>query len=97
VIPFSPAAGEALRALLAHYENRDWLEASENLLAAVTSAQERIIRPHGRVYDAPRPYPALKRLGFRWIIERHNWVAYVESPPLITAIFHETANIPGWF
>ncbi len=82
---------------MAHYEGLDRIEASENLLAAVTGAQERIMRPRGLVYDSPRPYPGLKRLGFRWMIERHYWVAYVEKPPLITAIFHETGNIPGWY
>jgi plasmid stabilization system protein ParE len=97
VVPLSPTARADLRALIAHYEAKDRLEAAESLLVAVTSAQARILRPRGMVYDAPRPYPELKRLGFLWIIERHYWVAYEDKPPLITAIFHETADIPGWY
>jgi hypothetical protein len=36
-------------------------------------------------------------MDYRWIIERHYWVAHEEKPPLITGIFHDTANITDWF
>ena len=45
---------------------------------------------------APRPYPELRRAGRRWIIEGRYWIAYsLSSPPVISAVFYDTADIPG--
>jgi plasmid stabilization system protein ParE len=99
LIALSPEADKHLARLTEHYEALDRLEAAENLLQAVEGAKRRIAAATATAgLLAPRPYPDLKRLGFRWIIERHYWFSYTQTtPPVITAIFHETANIPGWF
>jgi plasmid stabilization system protein ParE len=74
------------------------LDAAENLLKALEAAKLRILTAPGTGMNAPRPYPALKRLRFLWVIERGYWISYTRTVPrMITAIFHETANIPGWF
>ncbi len=98
MIELSPEADAHLARLTDHYEALNRLEAAENLLKAVEAAKLRIVAAPGTGMEAPRPYPQLKRLGFRWIIERHYWISYTRTNPLlITSIFHESANIPGWF
>jgi hypothetical protein len=45
---------------------------------------------------APRPYPALARLDFRWVKEGPYWVAYMTEPSLaIVGVYHEAADIPN--
>jgi plasmid stabilization system protein ParE len=98
VIDLTPEAEAHLDRLAAHYEALNRLDAAENLLKGLEAAKARISAKPGRIYSAPRPYPALEYLGWRWLLERHYWIAYSkEKPPLITAIFHESANIPGWY
>ncbi len=45
---------------------------------------------------APRPYPALTRVGWLWLKQGPYWFAYVDHPngATIQAVFHESANIP---
>ncbi len=96
MIVLSPAADEHLRQLTEHYEAQDRLDAARNLLRAVEGAKLRIARLPKRGLAAPRPYPELRYLGLRWIIEHRYWVAYTASdPPVIAGIFHDTADIPN--
>jgi len=98
LIQLSPEADAHLARLTDHYEALNRLEAAENLLKAVEAAKRRIMAAPGKGIEAPRPYPQLKRLGFLWVIERNYWISYTKTTPrLITSIFHESANIPGWF
>jgi plasmid stabilization system protein ParE len=96
VIALSPAADNHLRQLTEHYEAKDRLDAARNLLAAVQAARLRIARHPDGGLPAPRPYPELKYLNLRWIIEHRYWIAYTASdPPVIAGIFHDTADIPN--
>ncbi len=98
MIALSPEADAHLARLTDHYEALNRLEAAENLLKAVEAAKLRIVASPDKGMNAPRPYPQLKRLGFLWLIERHYWISYTKTVPIqITSIFHESANIPGWF
>jgi plasmid stabilization system protein ParE len=98
VIALSPEADAHLARLTEHFEALDRLQAAQNLLQALDDAKRRIVAQPEASLPAPRPYPELGRHGFRWILVRHYWIAYTPTdPPIITAIFHETANIPGWF
>ena len=82
--------------LIAHYEERQRVAAAVNLLNALEKAKERIARAPEAGLDAPRPYPALKRHGRRWIIEGRYWISYnLMTPPVISGVFYVTANIPG--
>ena len=46
--------------------------------------------------SAPRPYPDLARPGQAWIKSGRYWLAYsLTDPPVIVALFHDTADIPG--
>jgi plasmid stabilization system protein ParE len=96
VIDLSPEADRQLRQLTEHYEARDRLDAARNLLAAVEAAKMRIARCPSDGMPAPRPYPELSDLNLQWIIEHRYWIAYTASdPPVIAAIFHDTADIPN--
>lgn len=81
--------------LVAHYEARGRLEAAVNLLRAIERASMRIGADPSAGLEAPRPYPALKRLGRRWIIEGRYWISYsLTSPPVISGVFYAEADIP---
>ena len=45
---------------------------------------------------APRPYPRLVKAGRLWIFVRRYWIAYAPArPPVILAVFHDSADIAG--
>lgn len=45
---------------------------------------------------APRSYPQVARRSRAWVKAGRYWVAYnTTQPPVIVAMFYETANIPG--
>ena len=96
MISLSPEAETQLDRLLTHFERLNRIAAAENLLAVLDLASVRILRAGSAGLPAPRPYPALARLGFRWIKEGRYWVAYLNhGSPTIVGIFHESADIPN--
>jgi plasmid stabilization system protein ParE len=96
VVALSAEAESHLRRLTEHYERIDRLEAARNLLAAVEAAKLRIGGQPAAGLPAPRPYPELRYLNLKWIIEHRYWIAYTASePPVIAGIFHDTADIPN--
>jgi len=47
---------------------------------------------------APRPYPQLARADQAWVKSGAYWICYSTAPPpVILAVFYETADIPGRF
>jgi hypothetical protein len=45
---------------------------------------------------APRPYPHLARPGTAWMKTGRYWISYsITQPPVIIAVFYETADIPA--
>jgi plasmid stabilization system protein ParE len=97
VIRLSRQAQAQINSLFWHFEAQDRPEASSNLRAVLIRVSERIKLGHGLFFDAPRPYPALLRPGWRWTKEGPYWIAYSVrgSVPVIRAVFHASANIPG--
>jgi plasmid stabilization system protein ParE len=96
VIAFSLEAEAQVAALIDHYELKGRLEASENLLAALETARQRIAQAPDAGLEAPRPYPSLKRPGRRWIIEGRYWISYnLTKPPIISGVFYVMADIPN--
>jgi plasmid stabilization system protein ParE len=96
VIGLSPQAASQLDALLAHFERLNRIEAAENLSTALERASARILRAPNGGLRAPRPYPRLARLGFRWIKEGRYWIAYMNrEPSIIVGVYHEAADIPN--
>ncbi len=72
------------------------MQAAENLLAAMERASERIVRSPDSGLPAPRPYPGLASLGFRWIKKESYWIAYLTwEAPMIAGVYHEAADIPN--
>ncbi len=65
------------------------------MIAALAEAEGRIeLNPEDGL-PAPRPYPVLRRAGRAWIKAGRYWVAYrISNPPVIVAVFFETADIP---
>jgi plasmid stabilization system protein ParE len=101
VIRLSPGAEQQLDDLLFHYEKLERPEAIRNLMAAVRRAATRIELAPEAGLPAPRPYPALARVGRRWLKEGRYWFAYsLTTPPVILAVFHDQAAISrrllGW-
>jgi len=90
----SPEAEAHLDALLVHYEKRNRPEATRNLIAAVEDAIVQIDTNPSVGVNAPRPYPALARYGFRWIKVGSYWFAYTYTGAAITGIYYDQANIP---
>lgn len=96
MIALSPEAERHVDRLIAHYEEKSRLEAAINLLEALERAKERIARTPDAGLDAPRPYPTLKRIGRRWIIEGRYWISYsLTTPPIISGVYYVTADIPN--
>lgn len=96
MIALSPEAEAQLDALIVHYETLDRVEASTNLLNALERAKARISERPEAGLPAPRPYPALAKVGRRWIIEGSYWISYsLTTPPVISGVFYAMADIPN--
>jgi len=66
------------------------------LRASLAGAWEKIVANPAAGLAAPRPYPQLAYPGRLWIKAGRYWIAYRMTPvPVIVAVFHETADIPG--
>ncbi len=95
MIALSPEAEAQLDALISHYEALGRIEASINLLNALERAQARISENPEAGLPAPRPYPALAKVGRRWIMEGTYWISYsLTNPPVISGVFYAMADIP---
>jgi hypothetical protein len=89
------AASGQVQALVEHFNARLRFEAADKLMAAIERAVTRIeAEPHGGL-PAPRPYPNLARLGFRWTKEHRYWFGWSMAGgyPVLTNVFHDTASI----
>lgn len=60
-----------------HFAARGRDRASELLTEAVAAALRAAENPRTRWLSAPRPYPELTRLGYRWIKVHRYWIGYV--------------------
>lgn len=93
---YSPGAQRQIIDLQRHYSALRRPDALRNLYAALLEAERRIERNPAAGLPAPRPYPDLARPGRRWVKAGPYWIAYrTTDPPVILAVFYETANIPG--
>lgn len=96
MIGLSPEAEAQVDALREHYRRLGRVEAVLNLIAALETASARIERDPAAGLLAPRPYPSLTKPGRRWLHIRPYWVGYsATTPPVISAVFYDAANIPG--
>lgn len=96
MISLSPEAEAQVDRLIAYYEAKGRVAASVNLLNALEQAKRRIAQTPKSGLAAPRPYPGLKRLGRRWIIQGSYWISYsLQTPPVISGVFYVTADIPN--
>jgi len=97
VIPLSPAAEKQLDELTRQYAERGRDTAIDNLADSIERASTRFLAGRALFYDAPRPYPTLLRRGWRWTKKGRYRIACnpAKGGPVIRAIFHEAANIPG--
>ena len=97
MIPLSPAAERQLDELTRFYAERERDAAIGSLVDSVERGSARYLANEGLFYDAPRPYPALLRPGWRWTKEGRYWIAFglTKSGPVIRAIFYDAADMPG--
>jgi plasmid stabilization system protein ParE len=75
LIALTPEARRHVRALYAHYEERDRPEAARALRNALTGAWEKIITSPGAGLPAPRPYKQLAQPGRTWLKSGRYWIA----------------------
>jgi plasmid stabilization system protein ParE len=96
VILLSPEAEAQVDRLIEYYETKERVAAAINLLNALERAKLRIEQKPEAGLQAPRPYPGLRRLGRRWIIEGRYWISYsLTSPAVFSGVFYVTADIPN--
>lgn len=93
---YSSEAERQIDELCRHYDALDRTEAVRNLIVALVKAEESIEGDPFTGLKAPRPYPQLARPGRLWLKAGRYWIAYRTSlPPVILAVFHDTADIVG--
>ena len=96
MIGYTARAARQVAELREHYERKRRPEASRNLDAALSSAERLIERDPAAGLSAPRPYPALARSEQAWVKAGPYWIRYsTRTPPVITGVFYEQADIPG--
>jgi plasmid stabilization system protein ParE len=96
LVEYAPGALRQVDDLLRYYEDRQRDGAADALRAALQAAERRIDERPNTGLPAPRPYRQLARPGVAWIKAGRYWVSYTTtSPPVIVAVYFETANIPG--
>jgi len=95
VIALTPEAAAQLEALEQFYIKSQRPQALRNLAYAVAEASLIILNAPERGAAAPRPYPYLADLGFRWLKRGRYWIAYRAEGPVIVGVFFETDDIPG--
>lgn len=93
----SRGATRDVAALARDFRRKNRPEATRNLLAALNQAMKQIATDPSGGLGAPRPYPGLAQPGRAWMKVGRYWFAYSpDDPPVITAVFHDAADIPGW-
>lgn len=91
----TPAASRQVEALVEHFNEKRRFEAADRLMAAIETAAARIEAAPNGGHPAPRPYPRLAHLGFRWIKEHRYWFGWsmAKGYPVLTNVFYDTASI----
>jgi plasmid stabilization system protein ParE len=96
LIAYTPKAISQVDDLIQHYEDRQRIEAIRAFLAALDEAEQKIESSPAAGLSAPRPYPGLAQPGQAWVKAGRYWIAYnTTTPPVILAVFYETADIPS--
>ena len=96
MIEYTPEALRQVDALLLYYEAHQRDGAARALLKALAEAEQKVGRNPTAGLAAPRPYPDLAEVGRAWVKAGRYWIAYrTARPPVIVAVFYETADIPG--
>jgi plasmid stabilization system protein ParE len=96
LIAYTARALRQIDDLIEHYEVRGRTEAIRALFSALDQAEGKIETNPAAGLPAPRPYPQLAHPGRKWLKAGRYWIAYnPTNPPVIVAVFYETADIPG--
>jgi hypothetical protein len=96
LVDYTPEALRQIDALLLNFEEHYRDGAARALLTALQNAERRIERDPSAGLTAPRPYPDLVQSGRAWLKSGRYWIAHtIAPPPVIAAVFFDTANIPG--
>ena len=95
MIEYTPRAIRQIGTPVQHYEDRHRPEAVRAFFAVLAAAEQRIESNPSAGLAAPRPYPQVARKGRAWVKAGRYWVVYSRAPPpVIVAVFYETADIP---
>ncbi len=95
MIELSARAARDVARLEEHYDRLGRPEAIRNLAYALAEASDKIKSDPDTGLVAPRPYPGIAKSGRLWLRVRRYWIAYSTTiPPVMLAVFYDTANIP---
>ena len=95
MIVLTPRAGQQVRALQEHYQERERPAAIRGLAIALESVWQSITTKPEAGLAAPRPYPQLAQVGRAWVKAGPYWIAYTPQPLAIVAVFYGTTDIPN--
>ncbi len=96
MIAYTPRAIGQVAALIEFYEVRQRDDAVRAFRAALLEAERKIERNPAAGLAVPSPYPNIARAGQAWVKAGRYWVAYsTPAPPVIVAVFFESADIPN--
>ena len=93
---YSAEAVDQIDALRLHYIGKARIEAAQALDRALGQPERAITLQPEAGSPFPRPYPGLARIGRAWTKAGRYWISYsLTRPPVILAVFYETADLPG--
>lgn len=88
-------ARNQIRALRAHYLQKERYDAYRNLITAIREARAKIAADPNGGLPHPRPYPGMAKWGFRWIMVHRYWFGWSMSRgyPVVTNVFDATSRM----
>lgn len=95
MVRVSTAASADVAALDAFYVSRGRDEAILRLRDHIHAGCDRYEDRTAVILTAPRPYPELAVLGFRWVKEGPYWLAFEETARgvILARVFHQAADM----
>jgi len=97
ILPYTHRAASHVDALVTYYlYKKGRPEAVRALYRTLEAASVAIMAKTATLYDAPRPYPAVREPGAYWVYFAPYWIAFRRPQnPIISAVFYDAADIPN--
>jgi plasmid stabilization system protein ParE len=93
-LQLSQAADLQVRKIVAYYVEKAYDSAFLRLIDSIEFAMNPVNLSRHIFHAAPRPVPALTRLGVRWMLHHRYWFAFDhQDPPVIVAVIDAASDI----